>query len=536
MFYNDENNGVTPNENEQNVSGQNHDTWENLSATPGSGEQPQHNTSEPSVQPEAPQQNTSSAESSPGPGYNTETGFGETQAGGSAADDDVSAYPGDPYGGNVQYKWNYDDYQRALQANGKKKKKNRGLIALIISLCSVFGVAVIALAGFGIYSLSHNGLPLISQGTSSQGTNTADNSKARSGPSLTINSKPSGGTATTTTGGALTVQQCAKKVLPSVVGIVDYSLNQLGETGEGSGIIMSSDGYIITNNHVISGADRYQVVLQSGTKYDATLVGKDSKTDLAVLKINATGLTAATFGNSQDLEVGDTVIAIGNPGGLELAETVTQGIISALNRTVNNATYIQTDASINPGNSGGPLVNTYGQVIGINAAKIADTDYEGIGFSIPINIAKPVVDDLIKYGYVKDRVKLGITVSVFDESQARYYNLPQGLLVSSVETTSDAAQKGVQKNDIITKVNGKQITQFSDLTSAEDKLKPGDTITLTICRYTNGSSRTFNVTVKLMEDRGDTTSSTTTQDSSGSNGSNNNQQNGSNYSDYFNIP
>ncbi|MDR3551653.1 MAG: trypsin-like peptidase domain-containing protein [Clostridia bacterium] len=424
-----------------------------------------------------------------------------------------------PYGGNVQYKWNYDDYQKALDSSHKKGKK-KGLTTFVITICSVFGVAVIGLAAFGIYSISKNGISggLVAGLSNSSTSSTMTTGKVNnSGPTLNIVSQP-GTPSTTTLAGGLSVQQCAKKVLPSVVGIIDYSLNQIGETGEGSGIIMSSNGYIITNNHVVTGADKFQVVLQNGTKYAATLVGTDARTDLAVLKFSATGLTAATFGDSSQLEVGDPVIAIGNPGGLELAETVTQGIISALNRTITtdtgyNMTYLQTDASINPGNSGGALVNMYGQIVGINAAKISDVDYEGIGFSIPIDVAKPVIDSITKYGYVKDRVKLGISCQVFDEYQAKLYNLPQGLLITAVDPSSNAAKKGLQKNDIITKVNGKSVTAFSDLLTEESKYKVGQTITLTICRATNGTAQTFTVAVSLMEDRGNTTPTTTSPNS-----------------------
>ena len=188
-----------------------------------------------------------------------------------------------------------------------------------------------------------------------------------------------------------------------------YGEQRCFPAGEGSGIIFSEDGYIVTNAHVVDGATSLKAILSDGTTYEAELVGSDTLTDLAVLKIDATGLQAAEFGSSEDLRVADQVMAIGNPGGYQLNSSVTIGYVSALNRAISNSStgytmeYIQTDAAINPGNSGGALVNQYGQVVGINSAKISATGYEGLGFAIPAETAQPVISDLIEYGYVKDR-------------------------------------------------------------------------------------------------------------------------------------
>lgn len=456
-----------------------------------------------------------------------ETGGFNDQGGAPGSVPYTSGYPTAPgYGGNIQSKWSYDDYQKAMQLNQAKTKiphKHKGLKAFVISVGSVLGVAVILLACFGAYNLTKNGGGLTSlinaNSTAAQGT-----VKSSSGPSLTINSQPPASANTAKPlSGQMTVSQVAKTVRPTIVDVVTYSLSQIGETGEGSGIIMSADGYIITNNHVITGADKVKVVLANNKEYDATVVGSDARSDLAVLKIAATGLQYATFGNSDQLQVGDGVVAIGNPGGLEFAGTVTSGIVSALNRTVESESgytmdYIQIDASINPGNSGGALVNMYGQVVGINAAKISDTDYEGMGFSIPINAAKPIVDSLIHYGYVKDRVKLGITVEEFGSDEAQMYNTPTGLLVQSVDTTSDAYAKGIRQGDIITKINSKAVTDFNDLYNEESKYKPGNTVKLTVYRYKTSQTMTF--TVALEEDKGtpSTTSSTTTNNYSSNNG------------------
>lgn len=261
-----------------------------------------------------------------------------------------------------------------------------------------------------------------------------NNSGNSTEPAFTINKLVDNNQPASTVSGELTPQEVAKKVIPSVVCIQNYQRSnnnsmfffgggaQSGDAGdevspvsEGSGIIATSDGYIITNAHVVEGASSLKVILSDGTSYEAQLVGSDSITDLAVIKIDATGLQAAEFGSSGDLEVGDSVMAIGNPGGLELSSSVTQGIVSALNRQITNSETgytmdcIQTDTAINPGNSGGALVNMYGQVVGINSSKIVAEGFEGLGFAIPIDDAQSVISNLKEYGYVKDRAVLGIT-------------------------------------------------------------------------------------------------------------------------------
>jgi serine protease Do len=307
-------------------------------------------------------------------------------------------------------------------------------------------------------------------------------------------------------------QQVYDAVKNSVVSIEVFTTQDVDPDAEGSGIIESTDGYIITNEHVIDGAKSIVVVLANKKQYTATLVGSDLRTDLAVIKINATGLTAATFGNSDQINVAESVLAIGNPGGL--GGSVTEGIISAVNisiTTEDNYTEscIQTDAPINPGNSGGALVNMYGQVIGITSSKIEATGYEGMGFAIPINTAQPVVNSIIKYGYVTGRVKIGIEVQEYDGSTA--YGYPAGLQIVNIDSGSDAATKGLSNNDIITKINGIAVTSYDQFYQEESKYKAGDSVELTVFRYTNKS--TFNVSVKLAEDKGDD-APTTQQDSS----------------------
>ena len=322
--------------------------------------------------------------------------------------------------------------------------------------------------------------------------------------------------------GDLTVTEIAEKVSPSIVGIRvtakvrNYFFGDTEARGEGSGIIKSSDGYIITNYHVIeyaldnSGRQRGNAKIEvflSGRldkPYIAEVKGVDYWTDLAVLKINATGLPYAELGDSDKLKVGELAVAIGNPGGLELMGSVTVGVISGLNREIqaeNQRAFklIQTDAAINPGNSGGALVNSKGQVIGVNTVKMVANGYEGLGFAIPINTVKQVINDLIEYNYVKGRPLLGIRAdSTYNEAVARYYNLPAGVRVEGITPLSGAEKAGIQVGDIITKFNGKQVKSLQELNELKNKFKPGDKVTLEI--YRNG--RYMNVTVTLTEDQG----------------------------------
>lgn len=305
----------------------------------------------------------------------------------------------------------------------------------------------------------------------------------------------------------------ANKVLPSVVGItVTYQVNSIfggSATADatGSGIILTEDGYILTNNHVISSENSsyYTIATAKSIKinlyndeqtYDAKVIGTDPYTDLAVLKIEKTGLTPATLGDSSKAKVGEFVMAIGNPLGMDYS--VTCGVISAVNRDVENegTTYqaIQTDAAINSGNSGGALVNSKGEVIGINTLKLSGTGIEGVGFAIPISSTTSIVNQLIEYQTVK-RPYIGITGSAVDETTATKYNIPKGVYVESVEKDSPAEKAGIQKADIITKIEGTAINSVNELNRIKYNYNIGDTITLTISR--NGSD--MDVKVKLVE-------------------------------------
>jgi len=316
---------------------------------------------------------------------------------------------------------------------------------------------------------------------------------------LTINESPVSEGAKTTDG-ALTVKQISEKVRESVVGVTCQGSSDFSSASVGSGIIMTTDGYIITNNHVIEGMTTIQVVLDNGQTYDARLIGSDSRSDLAVIKINATDLKAAEFGDSDKLEQGDPAIAIGNPAGLQLQNTVTYGIISAINRDIviedRTMTLIQTDASINPGNSGGPLVNEFGQVIGINTVKVGISYYEGLGFAIPMNTAKPIIDELISRGYIKGRPSIGITGTTLTPRDSAFYGLPAGLYIEYVHPYSDAFKKGIRRGDIIVKMNGTALSSAAEIKKIRDNFTAGDTITLTIYR----NSEEVDIDVILMDE------------------------------------
>ncbi len=286
--------------------------------------------------------------------------------------------------------------------------------------------------------------------------------------------------------GSLTPQEIFVKCSPSVVAISTQTRSYYG-MGEssGTGIIMSEDGYIITNHHVIDGAVEISVTTKDGV-YPATLVGSEAKSDIAVLKIEASGLQAAEFGSSAELVTGDSAIVIGNPLGLEFADTMTIGYVSATERVVQISEYIMTliqvDAAVNPGNSGGPLINSQGQVVGVVNAKISQDAVEGIGFAIPIDTAMTIAQDLIDHGYVTNRPMLGITVQSISEQQAAYYGYEPGITVTEVSPGSCAEQGGMKVGDKILAFNGVEVSNATELNFEKDKCSVGDTVTITIER------------------------------------------------------
>ena len=307
---------------------------------------------------------------------------------------------------------------------------------------------------------------------------------------------------------------------------------QTESASSGSGFIYTADGYIVTNQHVVANASSINVTLYNGDTYPATLVGSDSDYDVAVLKIDAKDLPAVTLGSSTDVNVGDTVLAIGNPLG-ELTFSMSQGIVSCVNRAINVEgtpfNMIQVDASINPGNSGGPLVNLYGEVVGIVSAKYSsysDTTVEGLGFAIPINDVQAIITDIIENGQVTGKAYLAIKAGTMTEQMAAQYNIGinEGVFVYSTESGGAGERAGLQLGDVITKVNDTAIASMTDLSAAKKNYKAGDTVTLTV--YRNGEYITLDLT---FDEQPQTTGEDTTTD----NQQDNQQQGGQDYSDMF---
>ena len=297
--------------------------------------------------------------------------------------------------------------------------------------------------------------------------------------------------------GALSLQEIYKKCIGSVVSITASS--QSGKSS-GTGIVLSADGYLITNHHVIENAQVIAVQTSDERQFQAAIVGSDEASDLAVLKVEADDLQPAEFGDSGKLAVGDRVVAIGDPLGAQLRGTMTSGIVSAINRDLEvndrTMTLIQTDAALNNGNSGGPLINCYGQVIGINTMKLRSyysTTAEGLGFAIPMAVAKPILEELMENGYVAGRPAIGISYDTLPLAFRIYYNLPEGVYISAVYDGSDAQAKGVTAGDIITAVNGTRVTSIDELNRVKNQFTAGDSITLTL--YNGGSYRDVEVTL-----------------------------------------
>ncbi len=392
--------------------------------------------------------------------------------------------------------------------NMQVKKKKRRWVAVLITCVIAFYVLLTGILAVGIFRAVRD---LDIGFNSSTGRFEVHNDNHANNPffgreepkveeHLQITPTPNDVEETPTPGGKLTVKQISKKVRTSVVGVVAEGNMNFSSTSVGSGIIMSADGYIITNNHVIENMNKISVVTDDGTSYNAYVIGTDSRTDLAVLKVDATGLPAAEFGNSDLLEQGDLAVAIGNPAGIQLQNTVTTGVISAINRNIvvedEEMTLIQTDASINPGNSGGPLVNEYGQVIGINTVKIGISYYEGLGFAIPINTAKPIIDELISRGYVRGRPSIGISGATISERDAAFYGLKPGMYVEFVHPYSDAYKKGLQSGDVIVAMNGTPLTSQEEIKKIRDEHKAGDKVSITVYRQ----GREFTLDVVLMDE------------------------------------
>lgn len=437
-----------------------------------------------------------------------------------------------PYGNNGTYNQYNSQYNPQMYAQYPQKKTNGGIVALIIVLCSLLAIGFIGMMVYGFSvgikeDLNNNRsdsgnsfrvpkedstTPFETLPDTSSQSKTHDESdysdkvnKDYSGMKLESNPKDA------KTNNSYTAAKASEKVSDSVVGILCYSddvpdqADTTTASSQGSGIIFSQDGYVITNAHVIGNsktAYAIRVVTSDGKVYKAGVVGYDSRTDIAVLKMDdAKGLTPATFGDSSQLEVGQDIIVVGNPGGLDYQNTTTKGVISALDRKLSTSSltkYIQTDAAINPGNSGGPLVNYYGQVVGITTSKIVSETYEGMGFAIPSQTVKSIVDTLVKNGYVEGRVKIGISGIAVTSDQASNYNIPQGIYVQSIVSGGPCDGTSLEEGDIITEVDGETITSFADVYAILETHKPGDKIKV---KYYSSSSGNGEVEITLQEDK-----------------------------------
>ena len=375
----------------------------------------------------------------------------------------------------------------AQPGGNKKRKKNNGFKVVVATglICSLLGGGIGGVVGANIAANNLEAALMSSDASDEAGSGRLQ---------LVGNS-----------GEISPVIAIAEKVTPSVVGVKTFGTaytywgqripNQ--ELGSGSGIIYSEDGYIITNYHVIEDATSVMITLSDGTEYDARIVGSDASSDLAVLKVEASNLPAADFGDSDALKIGELVVAIGNPLGYE--NTVTDGIVSGLNRQltdyIDSATLIQTNATINSGNSGGALVNSRGEVVGINSAKLVASNAEGMGFALSINEVKPIVEEIISKGHVS-RPYLGVSINSqyqVDAETAEKYEIPMGIQIYEVTAGSPADRAGLKAGDIIYKVNDTLIQSFEDLSDIIDDSKVGDQ--LRILAERNGQKIVADVTL-----------------------------------------
>ena len=324
------------------------------------------------------------------------------------------------------------------------------------------------------------------------------NPRIEKDPELSVHSSPTGVPNVPQKDG-LSLQEIYENTIDSVVSI---SCTSAYGSSTGTGVVLSADGYIVTNAHVIENAVAVQVVLQNKQIYDAVIVGRDEITDLAVLQVDATDLSPAELGDSAALRVGDTVVAIGDPLGMELSGSMTDGIVSAINRDITvdgrKMTLIQTNAALNSGNSGGPLINCYGQVVGINTMKIGDymstAGVEGLGFAIPSATVNDIVKELIRQGYVSGRPTLGIVGEGITSFYQLYFGLPNGLRITHLDANSNAAKEGIREGDIILSINGTRITYQEELEAVLYNCKVGDTVEVVI--YRSGRQGVFNIVVQ----------------------------------------
>ncbi|MBR6872798.1 MAG: trypsin-like peptidase domain-containing protein [Ruminococcus sp.] len=425
---------------------------------------------------------------------------------------------GSQYGYTQNNQQNYNGYYGSYQDYSNvnevvytpKKKKNGGrkVLAGIVGVLTVAAIGATSIVGYNLIrgegsvgtsdnSSTDKSVKTSASASTSNDTDSKSDTVERDMPSITQLASPAD---------AMSIPEIVEKNTASVVGIQCVATNGVFM---GTGIIMSEDGYILTNAHVVENARSVSVKLPSSYADDsesddsdltisAQIIGTDAQSDIAVLKIDKTGLTKAEFGKSSDVKVGEVAIVIGNPLSMELANSVTAGIISSLNRTITiedrTMNYIQTDASINSGNSGGPLINAYGQVIGIASAAVTKSYGEGIGFAIPIDEAIPIIEDLIKNGHVTGRPTLGVSGENITDIYSRYYNIPKGFRIKVVNSGSAAEEAGIKVNDIIIGIEGKLVESIEEFNAVKNQHKAGETVKISV--YRNGEILDFDVTLK----------------------------------------
>lgn len=373
-----------------------------------------------------------------------------------------------------------NDQPVCCETNKGRYKRSRGNLSILTIALSVFLSALVGY-GSGYYSQKSQEQPVLYTAPIT----------------TTIAANPTSGNLSIIDVAALTSETIVE-ITAETISANSFLFNSIGK-GAGSGVIITTDGYIVTNNHVIADSTKIGVRLKDGTTHDAVIVGTDTRTDIALLKINATGLQAAVFGDSSKLLVGEGVVAIGNPLG-QLGGTVTNGIISALDReiTIDNESMrlLQTNAAINPGNSGGGLFNMRAELVGVVNAKSSGLDIEGLGFAIPSNDAKAVIEDLMEYGYVKGRVQLGVSlVSITTPQAAMNYRVSNyGLYIQDVQLGSAAKEADLRVGDRIVSFHGKTIVSYSDLKSVLDTLSVGQSVSIVVER--DGSKLTKTITLQ----------------------------------------
>ena len=396
----------------------------------------------------------------------------------------------------------------------KMSTQTKVILGVFIGLAVVFLAVGIGASIF--YTVNHTDSGVIQNSSSSESgekNSSSDNSEFETPEHPYIEDGETSNakiTMASKTGSSMDATEIFQKVSPSVVGVVAEVSDGSGntETSQGTGIIASSDGVILTNSHVINNSKKtkVKVILQDSSEYEASVKGYDKTSDLALLKISAQNLPAAVFGNADEMQVGEKAYAIGNPGGIQYAYSMTDGIISALHRPItshseNGITYIQTNVAINPGNSGGPLINDYGQVVGITSNKIIASGVEGMGFAIPINQTADIINQLISNGYVNGRGRLGITVKNLSGWEQNAYDINGGVSIYSINDDSPLKGTKVNAGDILLQIDGTQVDSVSDMTNMMGKYHAGDSVTLTIFSVNQGEN--LDVQVTLLEDKSD---------------------------------